>query len=147
MLTAWDFEWMDRNQQQRTTRTAQVLLDEVSYPIMMHQVIGDRSRRSDPLVNGLFIPQKELRAVVAAATVAAPSSSHSARMRQQLLRRFAIVAEMSKPRNSKACQEIRTQASETAKAWSAGGDDDVLTLIRIHSSPDATMLVPPARER
>jgi hypothetical protein len=68
-------------------------------------------------------------------------------MRQQLLRRFAIVAEMSKPRNSKACQEVRTRASETAKAWSAGGDDDVLTLIRIHSSPDATMLVPPARER
>jgi cold shock CspA family protein len=75
MLTAWDFEWMDRNQQQRTTRTAQVLLDEVSYPIMMHQVIGDRSRRNDPLVNGLFIPQRELRAVVAAATVDAPSLS------------------------------------------------------------------------
>jgi cold shock CspA family protein len=75
MLTAWDFEWMDRNQQQRATRTAQVLLDEVSYPIMMHQVIEDRSRRNDPLVNGMFIPQKELRAVVAAATVAAPSLS------------------------------------------------------------------------
>jgi cold shock CspA family protein len=75
MLTAWDFEWMDRNQQQRTTRTAQVLLDEVSYPVMMHQVIEDRSRRNDPLVNGLFIPQRELRAAVAAATVAAPSVS------------------------------------------------------------------------
>jgi len=75
MLTAWDFEWMDRNQQQRTTRTAQILLDEVSYPIMMHQVIEDRSRRNDPLVSGLFIPQKELRAVVAAATVATPSLS------------------------------------------------------------------------
>jgi len=46
MLTAWDFEWTDRNQQQRTTRTAQVLLDEVSYPVMMHQVIEDRSRRT-----------------------------------------------------------------------------------------------------
>src|ERR1017187_2695376 len=78
MLTAWDFEWMDRNQQQRTTRTDQVLLDEVSYPIMMHQVIDDRSRRNDPLVKGLFIPQKELRAVVAAATVAAPSLSSAA---------------------------------------------------------------------
>jgi cold shock CspA family protein len=75
MLTAWDFEWMDRNQQQRTTRTAQVLLDEVSYPIMMHQVIEDRSRRNDPLVNGLFIPQKELRAVVAAAAGTTPSLS------------------------------------------------------------------------
>jgi cold shock CspA family protein len=75
MLTAWDFEWMDHNQQQRTTRTAQVLLDEVSYPVMMHQVIDDRSRRNDPLVNGLFIPQKELRVAVAASTVAAPSVS------------------------------------------------------------------------
>jgi cold shock CspA family protein len=70
MLTAWDFEWTDRNQQQRTTRTAQVLLDEVSYPVMMHQVIEDRSKRNDPLVKGLFIPQKELKAVVAAAAVA-----------------------------------------------------------------------------
>jgi cold shock CspA family protein len=78
MLTAWDFESMDRNQQQRTTRTAQVLLDEVSYPVMMHQVIEDRSRRADPLVNGLFIPRKELRAVVAAATVPAPSVSSAA---------------------------------------------------------------------
>jgi hypothetical protein len=32
MLTAWGFEWTDRNQQQRTTRTAQVLLDEVKLP-------------------------------------------------------------------------------------------------------------------
>lgn len=70
MLTAWDFKWTDRNEQQRTTRTAQVLLDEVSYPVMMHQVIEDRSRRNDRLVTGLFIPQKELRAVVAAAAVA-----------------------------------------------------------------------------
>jgi hypothetical protein len=40
-------------------------------------------------------------------------------------------------------KEIRTQASETAKAWSSGDGDDVLTLIRVHASPDATMLVPP----
>jgi cold shock CspA family protein len=75
MLMAWDFVWMDGNQKQRTTRTAQVLLDEVSYPIMMHQVIEDRSRRNDPLVVGLFIPQKELRAAVAATTIASSSSS------------------------------------------------------------------------
>ena len=40
---------------------------------------------------------------------------------------------------------IRTQASETAKAWSAKDSDDVLTLIRVHSSPNATMIVPPLR--
>jgi hypothetical protein len=38
---------------------------------------------------------------------------------------------------------IRTQASDTAKAWSANETDDVLALLRIHSSPAATMLVPP----
>ena len=43
-------------------------------------------------------------------------------------------------------KEIRTQASQTAQAWSSGEGDDVLTLIRVHSSPGATMLVPPPRE-
>ena len=38
---------------------------------------------------------------------------------------------------------IRTQASDTAKAWSANDGDDVLALLRVHSSPAATMLVPP----
>jgi hypothetical protein len=43
-------------------------------------------------------------------------------------------------------QEIRIQTSDTAKAWSSDEKDDVLTLIRVHSSPGATMLVPPKRE-
>jgi hypothetical protein len=42
--------------------------------------------------------------------------------------------------------EIRKQASETAKAWSSSDTDDPLSLIRVHSSPDATMLVPPTPE-
>ena len=37
---------------------------------------------------------------------------------------------------------IRTQASDTARAWSAREDDDVLKLLRVHSSPFATMSVP-----
>lgn len=67
MLLAWDFKYMDAAGQERETRTAQVLLDEVSYPVMMHLVIDDRSRRSDPQVNALFVPQKDLRLVAAAA--------------------------------------------------------------------------------
>jgi hypothetical protein len=43
-------------------------------------------------------------------------------------------------------REIRTQASDTAKAWSSNEGDDVLALLRVHSSPAATMLVPPKRE-
>ena len=42
-------------------------------------------------------------------------------------------------------KEIRTQALDTAKAWSSNDSDDVLTLLRVHSSPTATMLVPPKR--
>ncbi len=41
-------------------------------------------------------------------------------------------------------REIRTQASDTAKAWD--DRDDFLTIIDVHSSPGATMLVPPARD-
>lgn len=40
-------------------------------------------------------------------------------------------------------KEIRRQALQTATAWSSDDNDDVLALIRVHSSPDATMLVPP----
>ena len=43
-------------------------------------------------------------------------------------------------------RDIRTQASDTAKTWSSNPSDDVLELLRVHSSPRATMLVPPARE-
>lgn len=43
-------------------------------------------------------------------------------------------------------REIRTQASDTAKAWSSQEGDDVFALLRGHSSPFATMLVPPRRE-
>ncbi len=40
-------------------------------------------------------------------------------------------------------KEIRRQARETAQAWGARPDDDVLKLLKVHSSPDATMSVPP----
>ena len=66
MLLAWDFQSKDEANRDRVTRTAQVLLDEVTYPVMMHQVIDDRSRRTDPLVNGLFVPPREERAVALA---------------------------------------------------------------------------------
>ncbi len=46
-------------------------------------------------------------------------------------------------------REIRTQAADTAAAWSSRETDDVLKLIAIHGSPNATMGVPrdPGEER
>jgi hypothetical protein len=43
-------------------------------------------------------------------------------------------------------REIRTQAADTAAAWSSHENDDVLALLRVHSSPMATMSVPPPPE-
>ena len=59
MVLGWDFRYVDQNGIERETRTAQSLLDEVTYPIMMHPIIDDRARLKDPLVNGLFVPRKE----------------------------------------------------------------------------------------
>ena len=59
MVLGWDFRYIDPNNNDRETRTAQVLLDEVTYPIMMHPIIEDRARLRDPLINGLFVPKKE----------------------------------------------------------------------------------------
>lgn len=59
MVLGWDFRYLDPNGNERETRMAQVLLDEVTYPIMMHNIIEDRARRSDTLINGLFVPRKE----------------------------------------------------------------------------------------
>ena len=53
VVTVWDF---DLDDERTGTRTAQSLIDAVTYPIMMHAVITDRARRSDPLVERLFIP-------------------------------------------------------------------------------------------
>ena len=43
-------------------------------------------------------------------------------------------------------KDIRTQAADTAKAWSSREDDDVLKLLRIHSLPQASMTLQPPEE-
>jgi hypothetical protein len=73
-------------------------------------------------------------------------------LRLVLAQRLEINAIESALKRAKALtdaelKQIRTQASDTAKAWSSNDNDDVLTLISIHSSSNATMLVPPAEEQ
>jgi cold shock CspA family protein len=55
MVLAWDFKFIGQDGKEHETRTAQQLLDEATYPVMMSDVIDDRARRHDPLVNGLFL--------------------------------------------------------------------------------------------
>jgi hypothetical protein len=73
-------------------------------------------------------------------------------LRLVLAQRLEINAIESALKRAKALTDvelkaIRMQASETAEAWSSDDRDDVLALIRVHSSSEATMLVPPAREQ
>jgi len=49
-LLAWDFK-TDRGE----TRTSQALINECSYPLMMHEEIDNRARQRDPLIDGLFV--------------------------------------------------------------------------------------------
>jgi cold shock CspA family protein len=80
MVLGWDFRYMDPNNNERETRTAQVLLDEVTYPIMMHPIIEDRARLRDPLINGLFVPRKEFGSspMIARPAVVAPEGGPAA---------------------------------------------------------------------
>ena len=52
MVTAWDLKVGAG-----ATRTAQALIDTVTYPVMMSGIIDDRARRDDPLIANLFVPR------------------------------------------------------------------------------------------
>ncbi len=60
MVLSWDFEYTDDQGRRFTTRTSQDLLEEVSYPIAMHEIINNRLRKNEPLVNNMFV-QSEFR--------------------------------------------------------------------------------------
>lgn len=55
MVLGWEFRYHGSDHQVRETRTSQALLNEVSYPVLMSQVIDDRARLYDPLVKDLFV--------------------------------------------------------------------------------------------
>lgn len=57
MVLSWDFEYTNDYGKVMTTRTSQELLEEVSYPVAMHEIIDNRVRRFEPLINGLFVPK------------------------------------------------------------------------------------------
>jgi cold shock CspA family protein len=55
MLLGWDFTVSEPGRDDRETRTSQNLIDEVTYPVLMHQVIDDRANHRDALISGLFL--------------------------------------------------------------------------------------------
>lgn len=57
MVLSWDFEYTNDYGKQMTTRTSQELLEEVTYPVAMHEIIENRVKKGEPLINGLFVPK------------------------------------------------------------------------------------------
>lgn len=108
MLTGWDFKYVDDKSVTHETRMSQFLLDEVTYPVMMHQVIDDRSRKDDQLVNGLFVPQRET-------APSTPTPLRPALMRPTL------------PLRTPATEVSKPEITESA----AGGMGDVGTLVQL----------------
>jgi cold shock CspA family protein len=56
MLLAWDFRYTGENGEERETKSAQVLLNEATYPVLVSNLVDDRTSVNDPLVNNLFLP-------------------------------------------------------------------------------------------
>ena len=56
MVLSWDFEYTGEDGKPYYTRTSQYLLEEVSYPVPMHEIINNRVRKNDAMVNNLFVP-------------------------------------------------------------------------------------------
>ncbi|MCX6140872.1 MAG: NYN domain-containing protein [Candidatus Kapabacteria bacterium] len=59
MVLSWDFEFEDNEGKHVVTRTSQELLEEVTYPISMHEIIENRAMRNDPIVQNLFVKRDE----------------------------------------------------------------------------------------
>ena len=58
MVLSWDFEYTDDTNREIVTRTSQDLLEEVTYPVAMHEIIDNRVKGKDSLVSQLFVSQE-----------------------------------------------------------------------------------------
>ena len=61
MVLSWDFEYTNDYGKEMVTRTSQDLLEEVTYPVAMHEIIDNRVKKNEPLINNLFVPHSKQR--------------------------------------------------------------------------------------
>ncbi|MCZ7556548.1 MAG: NYN domain-containing protein [Bacteroidia bacterium] len=112
MVLGWDFRYTSREGQERETKTAQILLREATYPVMMSERIEQGSMIGDPAIQALFIPVNEARRQNAAA-----------RLQHKL--RFDVDASHVPGQDGAAAAAV-TEVSGLA-ADRPGGDTDGLT--------------------
>lgn len=58
MLIGCDFTFMDENGSERTTRTSQRLVDEVSYPILLNEVLSDPRELENGIEEMMFVKKR-----------------------------------------------------------------------------------------
>jgi cold shock CspA family protein len=59
MVLSWDFEFDDNEGKHVVTRTSQELLEEVSYPLAMHDIIEKKGASKDKLIQDLFVKRDD----------------------------------------------------------------------------------------
>jgi uncharacterized LabA/DUF88 family protein/cold shock CspA family protein len=59
MVLSWNFDYTDEDGQKFTTRTSQDLIASVSYPVAMHDLIDERSKRNEAVIDNLFVPRPD----------------------------------------------------------------------------------------
>ncbi len=57
MVMSWDFDYHSEQGERMITRTSQDLLEEVSYPVSMHELIEAGLRKNDVVIQNLFMKQ------------------------------------------------------------------------------------------
>jgi cold shock CspA family protein/uncharacterized LabA/DUF88 family protein len=62
MVLSWDFEYMSEAGRRLVTRTSQALMDEVTYPLLMQQLIDKGIKHDDPTINAIFVSSESKRA-------------------------------------------------------------------------------------
>lgn len=55
MLISWDFEFTNDDGKRMTTKTSQDLINEVSYPMMMHELIEEGLQDDDDVIQNIFV--------------------------------------------------------------------------------------------
>lgn len=59
MVLSWDFEFDDHEGKHVVTRSSQELIEEVTYPLAMHEIIDRKGSSKDRLIQGLFVKRDD----------------------------------------------------------------------------------------
>lgn len=60
MLLCWDYDFMDEEGRRRSTVTSQYLLEEVTYPVPMHEFVEDNDQKAFFRADRLFVERKRV---------------------------------------------------------------------------------------